>query len=71
MAATDIEEGVVSPGGVGYDINCSVRLLSTNLDEKDVRPQLSVLAEDIYIMFHLVLEVEVKNSISQNLILIT
>ena len=31
VAATDYEEGVVSPGGVGYDINCGVRLLTTNL----------------------------------------
>src|SRR3972149_2771945 len=40
VAATDYEEGVISPGGVGYDINCGVRLLSTNLSEKDVRPML-------------------------------
>ena len=30
VAATDYEEGVISPGGVGYDINCGVRLLATN-----------------------------------------
>jgi tRNA-splicing ligase RtcB len=40
VAATDYEEGVISPGGVGYDINCGVRVLTTNLDEKDVRPKL-------------------------------
>ena len=38
VAATDYTEGVISPGGVGYDINCGVRLLSTNLSEQDVRP---------------------------------
>jgi len=36
VAAFDIEKGVISPGGVGYDINCSVRLLKTNLTLKDI-----------------------------------
>jgi len=36
VSAFDIEKGVISPGGVGYDINCSVRLLKTNLTLKDV-----------------------------------
>jgi len=48
VAATDYEEGVVSPGGVGYDINCGVRLLSTNLLEKDVRPKLAELTNTIF-----------------------
>ncbi len=48
VAATDFEEGVISPGGVGYDINCGVRLLSTTLTEKDVRPKLAQLAETIF-----------------------
>jgi tRNA-splicing ligase RtcB len=48
VAATDYEEGVISPGGVGYDINCGVRLLSTTLMEKDVRPKLANLAETIF-----------------------
>jgi len=34
VAATDAETGVISPGGVGYDINCGVRLLYTNLEKK-------------------------------------
>lgn len=40
MAAFDMDDpkAVVSPGGVGFDINCGVRLLRTNLDEKDVTP---------------------------------
>jgi tRNA-splicing ligase RtcB len=38
VAATDQEEGVISPGGVGYDINCGVRLLTTTLSENEVRP---------------------------------
>ncbi len=48
VAATDYEEGVISPGGVGYDINCGVRLLTTNLSEKNVRPNLRKLAEIIF-----------------------
>jgi len=48
VAATDYEQGVISPGGVGYDINCGVRLLSTTLTEKDVRPKLASLAESIF-----------------------
>jgi len=48
VAATDYDEGVISPGGVGYDINCGVRLVSSNLTEKDVRSHLPVLAETIF-----------------------
>jgi tRNA-splicing ligase RtcB (3'-phosphate/5'-hydroxy nucleic acid ligase) len=48
VAATDYENGVISPGGVGYDINCGVRLLSTTMSEKDVRPKLAPLAETIF-----------------------
>jgi tRNA-splicing ligase RtcB (3'-phosphate/5'-hydroxy nucleic acid ligase) len=48
VAATDYNQGVISPGGVGYDINCGVRLLASNLSEKDVRPHLSQLAETIF-----------------------
>jgi len=48
VAATDYEEGVISPGGVGYDINCGVRLLTTNLSEKDVQPKLRKLADIIF-----------------------
>jgi len=33
VAATDFEEGVISPGGVGFDINCGVRLVRTNLSD--------------------------------------
>ncbi len=48
VAATDYDEGVISPGGVGYDINCGVRLLATGLTEKDVRPKLAQLASTIF-----------------------
>jgi len=48
VAATDFDEGVISPGGVGYDINCGVRLLTTNLSEQDVRPRLTELGDAIF-----------------------
>lgn len=48
VAATDYEEGVISPGGVGYDINCGVRLLTTNLSEEDVQPKLTDLTNTIF-----------------------
>jgi len=48
VAATDYDEGVISPGGVGYDINCGVRLLTTNLSEQDIRPKLAKLIDIIF-----------------------
>jgi len=44
VAAFDEHEGVISPGGVGYDINCGVRLLRTNVDVEDVRPRLEAVS---------------------------
>ena len=49
VVATDPREGgVVSPGGVGYDINCGVRLLASDLEEDEVRPHLSDLTTALY-----------------------
>ena len=48
VAAFDLEEGVVSPGGIGYDINCGVRLLRTGLTQEEVRPRLKELTEALY-----------------------
>ncbi len=48
VAAEDSESGVISPGGVGYDINCGVRLIRTNLTVSDVRPVLGELLEELY-----------------------
>ncbi|HWP92584.1 MAG TPA: RtcB family protein [Thermodesulfobacteriota bacterium] len=48
IAAVDIEEGVISPGGVGYDINCGVRLMRTNLVEEEVRPKLRELVTELF-----------------------
>jgi len=47
VAATDIENGVISPGGIGYDINCGVRLLSTKLSFEEIKDHLSILATTI------------------------
>ena len=43
VAGMDLEEGVISPGGVGYDINCGVRLMRTNLRVEEIRPKLKDL----------------------------
>ncbi len=48
VAATDIETGVVSPGGVGFDINCGVRLVRTSLTESDVRPRLREVLNQLF-----------------------
>ena len=48
VAATDWHHGVVSPGGVGFDINCGVRLITTSLSETDVRPNLRELVNQIF-----------------------
>ena len=48
VAAFDLDEGIVSPGGVGYDINCGVRLLRTNLMKNDVMPKLKDLVGILY-----------------------
>lgn len=48
VAATDMEEGVISPGGVGYDINCGVRLLRSNLNINQVKPHLKELVNELF-----------------------
>jgi tRNA-splicing ligase RtcB len=48
VAAFDLDEGVVSPGGVGYDINCGVRLLRTNLMRADVEGRMKGLVETLF-----------------------
>ncbi len=49
VAAFDRNTGIISPGGVGYDINCGVRILRTNLTEDEVRPGMKELIE---LLFH-------------------
>ncbi len=49
VCATDpAEGGVISPGGVGYDINCGVRLVRSNLYLKDIKPVLRALIEELF-----------------------
>ena len=48
VAAFDVEEGVISPGGVGFDINCGVRVVLTNLKESEVRPKLKELIDVLF-----------------------
>jgi tRNA-splicing ligase RtcB len=48
VAAMDAKEGMISPGGVGYDINCGVRLLRSNLTEEIVRSKLKELVNDLF-----------------------
>jgi tRNA-splicing ligase RtcB len=48
VAAFDAEEGVVSPGGVGYDINCGVRLLRSSIESSEIEPHLERLADALY-----------------------
>ena len=48
VVATQLPDGVISPGGVGYDINCGVRLLATHLEKDEISPYLDSLASNIY-----------------------
>ncbi len=49
VAAVDAEAGVISPGGVGYDINCGVRLVSTSLYAGEIHSKLSALADALFV----------------------
>jgi tRNA-splicing ligase RtcB len=48
VAAMRVSDGVISPGGVGYDINCGVRLLRTNLTENEVKPKIQELVNTLF-----------------------
>ncbi len=48
VAAFDLDKGIISPGGVGYDINCGVRLLKTNLTKKDILKNQKKVVEAIF-----------------------
>jgi len=48
VAAFDYETGLITPGGIGFDINCGVRLLSTNLVKNDVEPKIKALLEALF-----------------------
>ncbi|MBN1888857.1 MAG: RtcB family protein [Thermoflexales bacterium] len=48
VAATRLPHGIISPGGVGYDINCGVRLMGTHLEGEEIRPHLDSLVTALY-----------------------
>lgn len=48
VAAFDLDEGIISPGGIGFDINCGVRLVKTNLDIKEVQPKIKEVIESLF-----------------------
>lgn len=48
VVATELPDGIISPGGVGYDINCGVRLLATHLDHTEISPFVDDLATVLY-----------------------
>jgi tRNA-splicing ligase RtcB len=48
VAATRVKDGVISPGGVGFDINCGVRLVRTGLTEDEVRPKIEELVVELF-----------------------
>ncbi len=48
VAATRFDDGVISPGGVGFDINCGVRLIRSNLKFQDIKDKMPEIIEDLY-----------------------
>jgi tRNA-splicing ligase RtcB (3'-phosphate/5'-hydroxy nucleic acid ligase) len=48
VAAFDLEKGIISPGGIGFDINCGMRLVTTNLTLKDVKPKIRELVDILF-----------------------
>src|SRR3989304_3994842 len=48
VAAMRAEDGVISPGGVGFDINCGTRVMRTNLTEEEVRPKLREIVNQVF-----------------------
>ena len=48
VAAFDVRSGIISPGGVGYDVNCGMRLIRTDLTREDVQPRLERLMTELF-----------------------
>ncbi len=48
VAGFDLEEGIVSPGGIGYDINCGVKLLYSSIDGETIKPYVAALGSALY-----------------------
>src|SRR3990170_7060591 len=48
VAAFDAEDGIISPGGIGFDVNCGVRLLSSNLKKEEMEPKIKHLLDELF-----------------------
>ena len=48
--AFDLKEGIISPGAIGFDINCGMRLIKTNLSLKEVKPKIKELVDTLFKM---------------------
>jgi tRNA-splicing ligase RtcB len=48
VAAFDANDGIISPGVVGYDINCGIRLIKTNLTAKEIKPKMKALMDSLF-----------------------
>lgn len=48
VGAFDLDKGIISPGGVGFDVNCGVRLMRTNLTLDDVKPKIKLLIDTLF-----------------------
>jgi tRNA-splicing ligase RtcB (3'-phosphate/5'-hydroxy nucleic acid ligase) len=48
VAAFDVRSGIISPGGVGYDVNCGMRLIRTDLTQEEVQPRLERLMTELF-----------------------
>ena len=48
VAAFDMEDGILSPGGIGFDINCGMRLLMSNLTERQVKPKIVKIVDKLF-----------------------
>jgi len=48
VAAVDANDGCISPGGIGFDINCGVRLIRTDLEQNDVKGRINALTDELY-----------------------
>jgi tRNA-splicing ligase RtcB len=48
VAAVDAEQGAISPGGVGYDVNCGVRVITTGLNAGELKPRMRKLTERLF-----------------------
>jgi tRNA-splicing ligase RtcB (3'-phosphate/5'-hydroxy nucleic acid ligase) len=48
IAAFDLEQGVISPGGIGFDVNCGMRLVRTRLTQEEIQPKLTEIVDGLY-----------------------